>query len=139
MRRGILFLVGLAAVLGATAPVRADEFKPAYLQLSQVAAETYDVLWKIPAIDEFTTLGVKPRFPDGTEVLGVIQSTYSRGTTVQRWRSVPGGLDEAVAFVQLSQTRIDVLAPRAPGWHGAAQRICPWRQLRRPVSRSLEW
>ena len=50
-------------------PARADEFKPGYLQLTQLDRETYDVLWKVPAIDESTTLKVKPQFPDGTEAL----------------------------------------------------------------------
>src|SRR4029079_12195040 len=91
---------------------RADEFKPAYLQLTQLDQDTYDVLWKIPAIDEATTLKVKPVFPVGTEALTTARSTFSRGVTVQRWRiRVPHGLDgQAVVFSQLSETRIDVLA-----------------------------
>ena len=93
-------------------PARADEFKPGYLQLTQLDHETYDVLWKIPAIDESTTLKVKPQFPDGTEALTEVRSTFSRGITVQRWRiRVPDGLDgKAILFSQLSETRIDVLA-----------------------------
>ena len=111
MRRVPLLLVAIALVLGAAAPGRADEFKPGYLQLTQVDRETYDVLWKIPAIDEFTTLRVKPEFPAGTETLTAVRSTYSRGITVQRWRiRVTEGLDgKAIAFTQLSATRIDVL------------------------------
>jgi hydrogenase/urease accessory protein HupE len=112
VRHVFLVLVVSVLLFGATAPGRADEFRPAYLQLTQVAGETYVVLWKIPAIDESTTLKVRPQFPDGTEVLTEIQSTYARGTAVQRWRiRVPGGLDgKAVVFLQLSETRIDVLA-----------------------------
>lgn len=101
-----------AMLLGAAASSRADEFKPGYLQLTQIDHEVYDVLWKIPAIDEFTTLKVKPQFPDGTVTVGQMRSTYSRGMTVQRWRiHVPEGLDgKAIVFSQLSETRIDVLA-----------------------------
>ena len=51
------------AALRASVPARADEFKPAYLQLTQLDGDTYDVLWKLPAIDESTTLKVKPRIP----------------------------------------------------------------------------
>ena len=92
-------------------PLRADEFKPAYLQLTQVERETYDILWKIPAIDEFTTLKVKPQLPAGTETLSAVRNTFSRGVSIQRWRvRVPGGLDgKAIVFAQLSETRIDVL------------------------------
>lgn len=111
MRRRALLVVVLALVLGASHTTRADEFKPAYLQLTQVDHETYDVLWKIPAIDESTTLKVRPQFPDGTEVLAPVHGTFARGVTVQRWRiRVPGGLDgKAVGFTNLSATRIDVL------------------------------
>src|SRR5436190_1564631 len=107
-----LFVAALALLLTAVAPARADEFKPGYLQLTQVDRETYDVLWKIPAVDESTTLKVQPQFPDGTEVVTPLRSTFSRGITVQRWRiRVPQGLDgKAIVFSQLSQTRIDVLA-----------------------------
>ena len=110
MRRSLI-LGFLGVVLGASALARADEFKPAYLQLTQIGPETYDVLWKIPAIDESTTLRVKPRFPEGTEALTEIRSAFSRGTTVRRWRiRVPGGLDgKAIVFLHLSETRIDVL------------------------------
>ena len=112
MRKLSLLLVAVALLLCAVVPARADEFKPGYLQLTQLDRETYDVLWKIPAIDESTTLKVKPQFPDGTEALTEVRSTFSRGVTVQRWRiRVPEGLDgKAIFFSQLSETRIDVLA-----------------------------
>jgi hydrogenase/urease accessory protein HupE len=112
LRTPSLLLVTVALLLYAVVPTRADEFKPGYLQLTQLDHETYDVLWKIPAIDEATTLKVKPQFPNGTEVLTQVRSTFSRGVTVQRWRiRVPKGLDgKAIVFSQLSETRIDVLA-----------------------------
>src|SRR5215212_3785033 len=69
MRTVSLPLVVVALLLTAMVPGRADEFKPAYLQVTQLDQDTYDVLWKIPAIDEATTLKVKPQFPDGTEAL----------------------------------------------------------------------
>ena len=111
MRKRCLVLVAVA-LLSDAAPARADEFKPGYLQLTQLDHQTYDVLWKIPAIDESTTLKVKPQFPDGTEALTEVRSTFSRGVTVLRWRiRVPEGLDgKAIFFSQLSETRIDVLA-----------------------------
>jgi len=130
-------------VLAAMVPGRADEFKPAYLQLTQLDQDVYDVLWKIPAIDEATTLKVKPQFPDGTEALTPVHSTFSRGITVQRWRiRVPHGLDgQAVFFSQLSQTRIDVLA-RLVRLDGSVQleRILPVspRFVGKPSPGSLE-
>jgi hydrogenase/urease accessory protein HupE len=92
-------------------PARADEFRPAYLQLSQVDATTYDVLWKIPAVNEWTTLPVSPQFPAGTEALTPVRSAYAAGVAVMRWRiRVPGALDgRAVMFSGLSTSRLDVL------------------------------
>ncbi len=138
-------LLGVVAglLLTAIVPCRADEFKPAYLQLTQLDPDTYDVLWKIPAIDEATTLKVKPQFPDGTEALTTVRSTFSRGVTVQRWRiRVPHGLDgQAVIFSQLSETRIDVLA-RLVRLNGSVQleRILPVsaRFVAKPSPGSLE-
>jgi len=112
MSKLALLLVAIALLLDPAAPARADEFKPGYLQITQLDHETYEVLWKIPAIDESTPLKVKPRFPDGTEALTPVRSTFSRGITVQRWRiRVPDGLQgKAIVFSRLSETRIDVLA-----------------------------
>ncbi len=125
-------------------PGHADEFKPAYLQLTQIDGDTYDVLWKIPAIDESTTLKVKPQFPAGTTALSDVGSTFARGVAVQRWRiRVPGGLDaKAVLFSHLSETRIDVLA-RLVRLDGSVQleRIMPAspRFVARPSPAGSKW
>lgn len=104
-------LLTLAALIAA-APAWADDFRPAYLQLSQTDATTYDVLWKVPALDESTVLKVRPQFPPGTANLTPQRSSFANGSAVQRWRiAVPGGLEgKAIAFPGLSETRIDVLA-----------------------------
>jgi hydrogenase/urease accessory protein HupE len=99
----MLFAVGL--------PALADEFRPAYLQLRQVDATGYEVLWKVPALDETTTLSVVPIFPASARALTPVHSSYAAGTAVQRWRvEVDGGLaDKAIEFSNLSAARIDVL------------------------------
>jgi hydrogenase/urease accessory protein HupE len=96
---------------GALGPAAADEFRPAYLQLTQVDATTYDVLWKLPALDEATTLKLAPEFPPGTQVLSLVHSSFAAGTAVQRWRiRIDGGLTgQAVQFPALAANRIDVL------------------------------
>jgi hydrogenase/urease accessory protein HupE len=143
VRRVSLPLVVTVLLLTAIVPSRADEFKPAYLQLTQLDRETYDVLWKVPAIDESTTLKVKPQFPIGTESLTPVRGTFSRGVTVQRWRiRVPEGLDgKPISFSQLSETRIDVLA-RLVRLDGSVQleRIMPVspRFVAKPRPGSLE-
>ena len=105
--RWLLLLTLCAAPLCAPA----DEFRPAYLQLTQLSTDTYDVLWKLPALDETTTLRVHPQFPEGTRELTPIQSSYASGTAVQRWRvEVTGGLaGKVIEFSGLPATRLDVL------------------------------
>jgi hydrogenase/urease accessory protein HupE len=107
---GRLLVVGLA-LLAIALPASADEFRPAYLQLHQVDATTYDVLWKLPAIDESTALKISPVFPEGTRALTPVRNSFAASTAVQRWRiAVDGGLGgKVIAFDGLSDTGIDVL------------------------------
>jgi hydrogenase/urease accessory protein HupE len=111
--RALLARAWIAALLlcGVVLPAAADEFRPAYLQLTQLDAQTYDVLWKLPALDESTTLKLRPQFPPGTQTLTPLHSSFAGGTAVQRWRiRVAGGLaGQAVTFPELPQQRIDVL------------------------------
>jgi hydrogenase/urease accessory protein HupE len=103
--------VVLLTVLGVALPVAADEFRPAYLQLRQVDAVTYDVLWKVPALDETITMKVRPVFPDHTQVLTPVRSSYATGAAALRWRvAVEGGLaGKDIGFSDLSASPIDVL------------------------------
>jgi hydrogenase/urease accessory protein HupE len=107
-----LVLLTLAASLILAAPASADDFRPAYLQITQTGATTYDVLWKVPALGPDAVLKVHPAFPSGTVNLTRQRGSYANGVAVQRWRiNVPGGLEgKAIAFPGLSKVRIDVLA-----------------------------
>ncbi|HSM21628.1 MAG TPA: HupE/UreJ family protein [Rubrivivax sp.] len=123
-RLGLLLLLGM----GLAPPAAADEFRPAYLQLRQVDATTYDVLWKLPALDEATTLKLRPQFPPGTQDITPLRSSYAAGTAVQRWRvQAEGGLaGKSIEFPNLASSRIDVLV-RVERSDGTAQvgRVLP--------------
>jgi len=112
IRRWYFATLVLVALMMLGAPAVADDFRPAYLQITQADATTYDVLWKIPALGEDAVVKVHPAFPAGTTELTPLRSSYSKGVAVQRWRiSVPGGLQgKAIAFTGLSEVRMDVLA-----------------------------
>ena len=104
-------LISLVLLVCFAPSVYADEFRPAYLQLTQIDRTTYDVLWKIPAIDENTTLRVKPVFPAGAETVGPVSSSFANNAAVQRWRiRVADGLaGRSITFTGLAVTRTDVL------------------------------
>ena len=106
MRRGWLLLCLLLAF-----PALADVFRPAYLQLRQVDQENFQVLWKVPALDEQTSLKVAPLFPAGTQELSVPTSSFAGGALVKRWQiQVPGGLEnQPIRFSGLSAIGLDVL------------------------------
>ena len=101
----------IVLLLAGFATAEADEFRPAYLQLRQLDATTYDVLWKVPAIDASTTLRVRPVFPDGTRALTEPVSSFASNAAVLRWKvAADGGLTgKDIEFPGLAQTRIDVL------------------------------
>jgi hydrogenase/urease accessory protein HupE len=125
----LLRLAAIAVlVLGAALPAAADEFRPAYLQLRQLDATTYDVLWKLPALDESTTLRLRPQFPPGTRDLSPVRGSFAAGTAVRRWRvQVDGGLaGKAIEFHNLAASRVDVLV-RVERADGTAQlgRVLP--------------
>ena len=109
MKRLLVLLLLLIA-----APAAADEFRPAYLQLTQTGPTKYNVLWKVPALDADTVMKVEPVFPAGTTTTPP-RSRYANGMTVLRWTiAVPGGLDgKAIGFEGLPKARIDVLARMA--------------------------
>ena len=89
----------------------ADVFKPAYLQLTQIDQNTYDVMWKLPALDESTGLKLKPWFPEGTRALSKPLTAFAGGMAVQRWRiEVPGGLyGKQIGIDGLAETRTDAI------------------------------
>ena len=59
---GRCVLAVMLALLAAASPLDAHEVRPAYLQLRQTAAETFNVLWKVPARGDLR-LGLYVRLP----------------------------------------------------------------------------
>lgn len=105
----------------------AHEVRPAYLMVRQTGADTYDVLWKVPARGDMR-LGIYVTFPPGTEQLTLPRKMMIDDAYVERWTlRHPGGLSGGVIRVRgLEATRIDVLA-RIEHLNGAAQtaRVLP--------------
>lgn len=110
MKKLLALLLLVCAVV--STPVQAHEVRPAYLELRQTAADTYDVLWKVPARGENLRLGIYVHFPDDVKGLTAPTALMEDGAYLERWKvQRPGGLDgQTIKIGGLSATKIDVLA-----------------------------
>jgi hydrogenase/urease accessory protein HupE len=101
----------LALLLGLAAVASAHEVRPAYLELVQQDAETWDVLFKVPAAGDDLRFGLYLLLPEDVERVGPPKGEFSGRAHVERSRiRRPGGLDGAeIAVDGLSATLTDVL------------------------------
>lgn len=119
MTRAFLF-IALFVMLATGA--FAHEMRPAYLELRQTGAETYDVLWKVPGRGDNLRLGLYVEFPANcknvTEPRGaMINNALSERWSVQRAGGLTGG---SIQIAGLSATMTDVLV-RLERLDGSAQ------------------
>jgi hypothetical protein len=109
MRRRLTFGVVLL-MLAAAQTVYAHEVRPGYLELRQIDAGIYAVLWKVPAVGEMR-LSIHPRFPENCQPVGEVTS-YRGGDSYAEHLSIacPGGLNgRTIAIEGLAATMTDVL------------------------------
>lgn len=99
-------LVSLSSV-----SVSAHEVRPAYLELRQTGTETYDVLWKVPALGQDMRLGLYVEFPSGTTNVTTPRMELANGASTERWSvSRAGGLTGGTINISgLKATLTDVL------------------------------
>jgi hydrogenase/urease accessory protein HupE len=102
---------GIALLLGVAATVLAHEVRPAYLEMTQQDADTWDVLFKVPAAGEDLRFGLYLQLPADVERVGQPRGEFSGRAHVERLRiRRPGGLDGAEITVDgLTATLTDVL------------------------------
>ncbi len=109
MMRRVLFLIVICVSLAGK--VFAHELRPAYLQLHQTGAESYDVFWKVPASGDNLRLSLYVQLPETcanqTHPRGIFSSSaYSEQWTV----NCPGGLSGSTIRIDgLTATLTDVL------------------------------
>ncbi|HEU4689665.1 MAG TPA: HupE/UreJ family protein [Vicinamibacterales bacterium] len=120
-------------LLAFTAPVWADVFRPAYLELRQKDDETFDVMWKVPARGETMRLAIHVTFPDGTNIVSPPRSIFIDDAFVERWtvrrpgglargrvsiEGLPGGITDVLARVERSDgtTQVARLLPAEPSF-----------------------
>jgi hydrogenase/urease accessory protein HupE len=109
MKRALLVLILFAAFL--CGPAEAHEMRPAYLELRQTGAETYDVLWKVPGRGENLRLGLYVEFPADAKNVTEPRGAMINNALTERWSvQRAGGLHGSTIHIAgLSATMTDVL------------------------------
>ncbi len=89
----------------------AHEVRPAYLELREAAPDTYDVLWKVPAVGDTLWMALSVRFPEDTRRITEPREFFSGAARLERWRiQRPGGLGGQTIGIQgLAGTHMDAL------------------------------
>jgi hydrogenase/urease accessory protein HupE len=105
----VLFLLMLVA--GWPAPASAHEVRPAYLQLHQTGADTYDVLWKVPALGDTMRLSLYVQLPQACSNVKQPRGLFANNAYTEEWSIVcPGGLPGSIVRIGgLTATLTDVL------------------------------
>ena len=108
MRRSLL--LALAALVCASGTF-AHEVRPAYLELRQTNADSYDVLWKVPGRGDDLRFGVYVRLPGNCRKTSEVQTTAINNAFSDRWTvQCKGGITGETIFIEgLSSSVIDVL------------------------------
>jgi hydrogenase/urease accessory protein HupE len=91
-------------------PSVAHELRPAYLEINEIAAERYAVIWKVPARGEMK-MALYAKLPDGCRQVTEPAGGYVETAYVTRWQSVcKGGLaGKTISIDGLSSTYTDAL------------------------------
>jgi hydrogenase/urease accessory protein HupE len=89
----------------------AHEVRPAYLELRQIGAETYAVLWKVPGRGEGLRLALYPELPTGSENLSAPRPAFRDNAFIERWtvRRAGGLSGGAIRIAGLEATVTDAL------------------------------
>lgn len=109
MRLRHLLLILLPLFAGE--PAAAHELRPAYLDLREVAANEFMVLWKVPAAGQMR-LGIDARLPENCISSAEPVKSIEAGAYLERWTTnCTGGLKgRTISIDDLSSTMTDALA-----------------------------
>ncbi len=102
----------ILAAAAAVAPLAtAHEVRPAYLQLRETAAYTYDVLFKVPALGEDLRFALNLELPSGCVARTEPRRELAGGAFIERWTmKCAGGLTGgSVSIAGLKATLTDAL------------------------------
>ncbi len=104
---GISFIL----VLSMASTNFAHEVRPAYLQLRQSGAETYEVLWKVPGRGDNMRLSLYVEMPKNCSDASQPRGVFSENAHIEEWSvKCEGGLTGTTIMIEgLAATMTDVL------------------------------
>ena len=108
MRTALLLLALLASLI---TTARADEFRPALLEITEQEAGWYAVTWKTP-LRGGRPIALAPVLPDSLEQMGPVSTRTTRDDLIQQssWKSEPGALiGGTISIDGLTAIPIDVI------------------------------
>ena len=119
MKHALLLFIFLAA---SGSGLSAHEVRPAYLELRQTSAETYDAFWKVPGQEENMRLGIYVELPGGSINVTTPRASMANNAFTERWTiKRAGGLTGGTIHIAgLTATMTDVLV-RLERLDGSAQ------------------
>jgi hypothetical protein len=101
--------------------VEGHESRPAFLEIKQRSADTFDVLWKVPARGE-ARLGLYVRPMAGSEFIDAPRGMFSGGAYIERWRiRHPDGLTGSRIHVDGLNTTLTEAIVRIERLDGSTQ------------------
>ena len=111
LRPAVLLVLVVLCGLFTTSRVFAHEVRPAYLQLNQTGAETYDVLWKVPGRGEDLRLSIYVELPKNCTSESQPRGTFGDNAFTEQWgiRCANGLIGNSVRIDGLKATMTDVL------------------------------
>lgn len=109
MRRALFSILFFFATF--VVELSAHEMRPAYLQLRQTGATTYDLFWKVPAIGDSMRLSLYAEMPLKCSNLAQPRGSFSGGAYTEQWSvTCKGGLSGSTIRINgLTATLTDVL------------------------------
>jgi hydrogenase/urease accessory protein HupE len=110
----------LLIALGANAS--ADIFRPAYLEVREIGNDSYDVLWKVPALGNDLRLSAYVVFPAGTSNVSEPRAVISNGAWIERWQvRRDGGLEGETISISGSAAGVTDVIARVERLDGSSQ------------------
>jgi len=103
MKIGLCILLALASSVS-----HGHEVRPAFLHLSEIEQDTFDVLWKQPVLGD-RRLALEPELPADCTTISETTPEHTGAALLQRWR-VACSLDSGTIHIRgLSRTLTDVM------------------------------